>query len=377
MTKSIKIFKKNMLKNYIFLPMPSNISYMWNFGSLLGLCLIIQIFTGLFLSMHYCPNMDLAFESISHICRNVNFGWLMRPLHANSATCFFICIYIHIGRGLYYSSYTLFYTWMSGVTMFFLVMASAFLGYVLPWGQMSFWGATVITNLLSAIPMLGNTLTQWVWGGFSVSNATLNRFFTFHFIFPFIITALVMIHLFFLHQTGSSNPLGLNSNLDKITFHPFYTFKDLMGFMVMFMVLVIFCLKSPYLTSDPDNFSPANPMITPAHIQPEWYFLFAYAILRSIPNKLGGVIALISSVLILYFLPFMNKNKFLSIQFYPLNKLMFWSFLSTTLLLTWIGMCPVEPPYILSGQILSSIYFIYFLSNPIFTNLWDSLMLAH
>nr|YP_009937448.1 cytochrome b [Trigonopterus porg]QNT26971.1 cytochrome b [Trigonopterus porg] len=377
----MKIFKKNPLlkiinSSLVNLPTPSNISTMWNFGSLLGLCLLTQIMTGIFLSMHYCPNMDLAFNSVAHICRNVNYGWLLRSIHANSASCFFVCIYIHIGRGLYYSSYNYTETWMSGVTLLLLVMASAFLGYVLPWGQMSFWGATVITNLLSAIPFLGNSLVQWIWGGFSVSNATLVRFFSFHFIVPFMVLAMAMIHLFFLHQTGSSNPLGLNSNLDKIYFHPYFTFKDLAGFLILLTILMILALKFPYLLSDPDNFIPANPMVTPVHIQPEWYFLFAYAILRSIPSKLGGVVALLLSIFILYFSPFINKKKFLSTQFYPINKILFWSFLTVVILLTWIGARPVEEPYILTGQILALLYFLYFFINPLVSKMWDYWMFS-
>nr|ARH55241.1 cytochrome b [Trigonopterus sp. 1 AH-2016] len=368
---------KIIQSSLIHLPTPSNISNLWNFGSLLGLCLIIQISTGLFLSMHYCPNMDLAFNSVAHISRNVNFGWLLRSLHANGASCFFICLYIHIGRGLYFSSYNLTETWMSGITIFFLVMATAFMGYVLPWGQMSFWGATVITNLLSAIPYLGNILVQWIWGGFSVSNATLTRFFSFHFILPFIITAIIMIHLFFLHQTGSTNPLGLKSNLDKLSFHPFFTFKDLVSFIVMIFLLSILSLKMPYSLSDPDNFVPANPMVTPIHIQPEWYFLFAYAILRSIPNKLGGVIALVLSIAILYILPLWPKKKFSSTSFYPLNKILFWSFFSVFMMLTWIGARPVEEPFIFTGQIISIMYFSFFLLNPILYKTWDKMMFIH
>nr|ARH54141.1 cytochrome b [Bradybatus kellneri] len=369
----IKIFNSSL----IYLPTPSNISTMWNFGSMLGLCLIIQILTGIFLAMHYCPNMDLAFNSVAHICRNVNYGWLIRALHANGASFFFICLYIHIGRGLYYSSYYLIETWMSGVTIFFLVMATAFLGYVLPWGQMSFWGATVITNLVSAIPYMGNLIVQWLWGGFAVDNATLTRFFAFHFILPFIVTALVMIHLLFLHQTGSNNPMGFNSNMEKIPFHPYFTFKDLVGFLVMIFLLMILTLQNPYLLSDPDNFVPANPLVTPVHIQPEWYFLFAYAILRSIPNKLGGVIALILSIAILYISPFINKKKYQSTQFYPLNKIMFWSLLSIMILLTWIGARPVETPYILTGQILTMLYFSYYFINPLMAKFWDYLIFKY
>nr|YP_009139865.1 cytochrome b [Galeruca daurica]AKG49887.1 cytochrome b [Galeruca daurica] len=355
----------------IIFPSPSNISYMWNFGSLLGICLMIQIFTGLFLAMHYCPNIELAFNSVAHICRDVNYGWLLRTLHANGASFFFICIYIHIGRGMYYSSYNMIETWLIGVTIFFLTMATAFLGYVLPWGQMSFWGGTVITNLLSAIPYLGNTIVQWIWGGFAVDNATLTRFFTFHFILPFIIFAFMIIHLLYLHQTGSSNPIGTNSNIDKIPFHPYFTFKDTLSAIIMIFMLIFLTLSNPYLLGDPDNFTPANPLVTPIHIQPEWYFLFAYAILRSIPNKLGGVIALIMSIAILYLLPFINQKKFLSSQFYPINKLMFWTMLSIIILLTWIGARPVEDPYILTGQILTVIYFLYYIFNPIISKMWD------
>nr|AXS65829.1 cytochrome b [Rhinostomus barbirostris] len=362
---------KMLYSSLINLPTPSNITVMWNFGSLLGLCLMIQILTGIFLAMHYCPNVDLAFNSVAHICRDVNYGWLLRTLHANGASFFFICLFMHIGRGIYYSSYNLKETWMSGVTIFFLVMATAFLGYVLPWGQMSFWGATVITNLVSAIPYLGNSIVQWIWGGFAVDNATLTRFFTFHFLLPFIITAMVIIHLIFLHQTGSSNPLGINSNIDKVPFHPYYTYKDMVGFIVMTGLLSILTLTNPYMLGDPDNFTPANPLVTPVHIQPEWYFLFAYAILRSIPNKLGGVISLVFSIAVLYTLPFFNKKKFSSTQFYPINKLLFWAMVTIVLLLTWIGARPVEDPFILTGQILTVMYFSYFIMNSITAKMWD------
>nr|AOY39641.1 cytochrome b [Scolytinae sp. BMNH 1039996] len=364
-----------MINNSLIdLPSPSNISTMWNFGSLLGLCLMIQILTGIFLAMHYCPNVMMAFNSVTHICRDVNFGWMLRILHANGASFFFICLYSHIGRGMYYGSYQLKETWISGVTIFFITMATAFLGYVLPWGQMSFWGATVITNLISAIPYLGTSMVQWIWGGFAIDNATLTRFFAFHFLCPFIISALVLIHLIFLHQTGSNNPLGSSSNIDKMPFHPFFTLKDLVGIIILISMLSILSLQDPYLLGDPDNFTPANPLVTPIHIQPEWYFLFAYAILRSIPNKLGGVLALVASIAILYILPFTNMQKFQSNQFYPLSKMMFWSLLSMIILLTWIGARPVETPYILIGQILTITYFSYYLINPISSLLWDTLI---
>nr|AGC22263.1 cytochrome b [Prionotropis hystrix] len=356
------------------LPAPTNISFWWNFGSLLGLCLMIQIVTGLFLAMHYTSNIEMAFSSVIHICRDVNNGWIIRTLHANGASMFFICIYLHVGRGIFYGSYMYMNTWMIGVIILFLVMATAFMGYVLPWGQMSFWGATVITNLLSAIPYLGTDLVQWIWGGFAVENATLNRFFTFHFVFPFIIIAMTTIHLFFLHQTGSNNPLGVNSNMEKIPFHPYFSFKDSITFVTVTSSLVLLCLINPYLLGDPDNFVPANPLVTPVHIQPEWYFLFAYAILRSIPNKLGGVIALFLSISILMIMPFYNKTPFRGIQFYPINQIMFWTMVMVVILLTWIGKRPVEEPYIMTGQILTLIYFSYFIINTHVANIWDKLI---
>nr|YP_010625182.1 cytochrome b [Atyopsis moluccensis]WBG72622.1 cytochrome b [Atyopsis moluccensis] len=356
------------------LPVPANISTLWNFGSLLGLCLGIQIATGLFLAMHYTAHIDLAFSSVAHICRDVNYGWLLRTLHANGASFFFVCLYMHTGRGIYYGSFMYMHTWMVGVVILFLTMATAFLGYVLPWGQMSFWGATVITNLFSAIPYIGTELVQWIWGGFAVDNATLTRFFTFHFLFPFAIAAAFMVHVLFLHQTGSNNPLGISSQVDKIPFHPYFSFKDIVGFVMLLMALVMITLLNPYLLGDPDNFIPANPLVTPAHIQPEWYFLFAYAILRSIPNKLGGVIALAMSVAILFILPFTHKAKFRSLTFYPLNQIMFWTLVSTVVLLTWIGARPVEDPYILTGQILTVLYFSYYVINPISLIIWDKLL---
>nr|YP_010518921.1 cytochrome b [Chrysops niger]UXO95486.1 cytochrome b [Chrysops niger] len=365
---------KIMNNALVDLPAPTNISSWWNFGSLLGLCLVIQILTGLFLAMHYTADISIAFNSVAHICRDVNYGWLLRTLHANGASFFFICIYLHVGRGMYYGSYLYEPTWLVGVIILFLVMGTAFMGYVLPWGQMSFWGATVITNLLSAIPYLGTDLVQWLWGGFAVDNATLTRFFTFHFIFPFIVAAMTMIHLMFLHQTGSNNPLGINSNIDKIPFHPYFTYKDIVGFVVMIMILTLLTLLDPYLLGDPDNFIPANPLVTPVHIQPEWYFLFAYAILRSIPNKLGGVIALVASIAILMILPFYHLSKFRGIQFYPINQILFWCMVVIVILLTWIGARPVEDPYILIGQILTVLYFLYYLINPLIIKWWDSLL---
>nr|ACN88557.1 cytochrome b [Scomber australasicus]ACN88558.1 cytochrome b [Scomber australasicus] len=343
------------------LPSPANISVWWNFGSLLGLCLISQILTGLFLAMHYTPDVESAFDSVAHICRDVNFGWLIRNLHANGASFFFICIYLHIGRGLYYGSYLFMETWNIGVVLLLLVMMTAFVGYVLPWGQMSFWGATVITNLLSAVPYVGTTLVEWIWGGFSVDNATLTRFFAFHFLFPFVILAATILHLLFLHETGSNNPIGLNSNADKISFHPYFTYKDLLGFAVLLVALSSLALFSPNLLGDPDNFTPANPMVTPPHIKPEWYFLFAYAILRSIPNKLGGVLALLASILILMLVPFLHTSKQRALTFRPASQFLFWTLVADVVVLTWIGGMPAEQPFIIIGQVASVLYFSLFL----------------
>nr|YP_009106939.1 cytochrome b [Ichthyomyzon fossor]AIT96674.1 cytochrome b [Ichthyomyzon fossor] len=343
------------------LPSPANISAWWNFGSLLSLCLIVQIITGLILAMHYTANTELAFSSVMHICRDVNNGWLMRNLHANGASMFFICIYAHIGRGIYYGSYLYKETWNIGVILFTLTAATAFVGYVLPWGQMSFWGATVITNLISATPYVGDDIVVWLWGGFSVSNATLTRFFTFHFILPFILAAMTMIHIMFLHQTGSSNPMGINSNLDKIQFHPYFSFKDILGFVMLLSILFMISLMAPNMLGEPDNFIFANPLSTPPHIKPEWYFLFAYAILRSIPNKLGGVLALVMAILILLIIPLTHTSKQRGMQFRPLAQTMFWILIANLTLLTWLGGEPAEYPFTTMTQIASTVYFLIFI----------------
>nr|ASP18718.1 cytochrome b [Ixos malaccensis] len=341
----------------IDLPTPSNISTWWNFGSLLGICLITQIVTGLLLAMHYTADTALAFSSVAHICRDVQFGWLIRNIHANGASFFFMCIYLHIGRGIYYGSYLNKETWNVGVILLLTLMATAFVGYVLPWGQMSFWGATVITNLFSAIPYIGQTLVEWAWGGFSVDNPTLTRFFALHFLLPFVIAGLTVVHLTLLHETGSNNPLGIPSDCDKIPFHPYYSTKDVLGFALMFIPLASLALFSPNLLGDPENFTPANPLATPPHIKPEWYFLFAYAILRSIPNKLGGVLALAASVLVLFLIPLLHVSKLRSMTFRPLSQILFWTLVANLLVLTWVGSQPVEHPFIIIGQIASFSYF--------------------
>nr|AAP20679.1 cytochrome b [Cyclanorbis senegalensis] len=354
---TIKIINNSLID----LPTPSNISVWWNMGSLLGACLLLQIVTGLFLAMHYSPNIMTAFSSISHITRDVQYGWLIQNMHANGASLFFICIYLHIGRGMYYGSYLYKETWNIGIILLLLTMATAFMGYVLPWGQMSFWGATVITNLLSAIPHIGNTMVQWVWGGFSVDNATLNRFFTLHFLLPFLILGTTMVHLLFLHETGSNNPIGLNSNTDKVPFHPYFSYKDILGLLMALTILLTITLFSPNLLSDPNNFSPANPLSTPTHIKPEWYFLFAYAILRSVPNKLGGVLALLLSILVLFMLPMLHTSKQRTMTFRPMTQTLFWCFVANIIILTWIGDQPVENPFTTIGQLSSIIYFLILL----------------
>lgn len=356
------------------LPTPANISAMWNFGSLLGLCLIVQILTGLFLSMHYCGDVSLAFERVRHIRRDVNYGWVLRIFHANGARFFFICLYAHVARGLYFGSYNFSHTWMVGVVILFAVMAAAFLGYVLPWGQISFWGATVITNLFSAIPYIGDDLVKWMWGGFAVGNPTLTRFFSLHFLIPFVVAAIRGVHLLFLHQTGRRNPLGVNRNFDKLKFHPYFTTKDLFGFFALLLFLSLISLIRPWILGDPENFIPANPLVTPVHIQPEWYFLIAYAILRSIPNKLGGVVALVLSIAILLICPFLPRGKFRGLAFYPLRKVLFWTHINVVILLTWIGARPVEDPYILTGQVLSVVYFSYYFTQILLIKAWDRIL---
>jgi ubiquinol-cytochrome c reductase cytochrome b subunit len=345
-------------------PSPINLSYAWSFGSLAGICLVIQLVTGIFLAMHYTPHIDLAFSSVEHIMRDVNGGWLIRYMHANGASMFFIVVYSHLFRGLYYGSYMSprEHLWCSGVVIFLLMMATAFMGYVLPWGQMSFWGATVITNLFSAIPVVGPSIVDWLWGGFCVDNATLNRFFSLHFVLPFVIAGLVIVHLALLHKDGSNNPLGIDSSSDKISFYPYFYVKDLFSLMCMVVFFSTLLFYYPNLLGHPDNYIPADPMVTPSHIVPEWYFLPFYAILRSIPDKLGGVAAMGGAIVILLFLPFINTSKVRSSTFRPIFRICFWFLFADFLLLGWIGQEVVEEPYVMIGQLGTLFYFLYFLA---------------
>ncbi len=373
----MRLVSKNYLLHLIYhtavsYGAPTNLTYFWNFGVLSGLCLVIQIITGIFLAMHYVPHSDLAFLSVEYIMRDVQYGWLIRYIHSNGASFFFLVVYIHIFRGLFYGSYI--YPrellWVSGVLIFLLMILTAFLGYVLPWGQMSFWAATVITNLASAIPGIGNAIVVWLWGGFSVDNATLNRFFSLHYLFPFIILALVILHIYFLHQYGSNNPLGiLGGSVDNMSkrvdnkgmFTPYYTIKDLYSIIIFLMVMGYFVFWEPNTLGHPDNYIPANPMSTPAHIVPEWYFLPFYAMLRSIPDKLGGVVVMLMSIIILFLLPFLYTQNIRSNDFRPLNKIFFWFFVGNYLILGWIGGNAVETPFYEIGQISTFFYFFYFL----------------
>jgi quinol-cytochrome oxidoreductase complex cytochrome b subunit len=344
-------------------PTPSNITYFWNFGSMAGMCLVIQILTGIGLAMHYTPHVDLAFQSVEHIMRDVNGGWLLRYVHANGASMFFIVVYIHIGRGLYYGSYVepRGFLWTIGVVILILMMATAFMGYVLPWGQMSFWGATVITNLFSAFPLVGSKIVTLLWGGFAVDNATLNRFFSLHYLLPFAIAGAVLVHLAALHQDGSNNPLGITSVSDKISFFPYFFIKDTLSFIAFIMFFSFFVYYSPNTLGHPDNYIEANPMVTPEHIVPEWYFLPSYAILRSIPNKLIGVIALFASLLVLLLLPIISTSKVRSSLYRPLHQKFFWFLVADFILLGYIGQSSPETPFLEIGQIASVYYFMYFL----------------
>jgi ubiquinol-cytochrome c reductase cytochrome b subunit len=344
-------------------PTPSNFNYWWNFGSLAGLCLVIQLATGIFLAMHYIPHVDFAFNSVEHIMRDVEGGWFLRYFHMNGASLFFIIVYLHVFRGLYYASYAKprEMVWVVGVVILLLMILTAFIGYVLPWGQMSLWGATVITSLASAIPIVGQDITYWVWGGFSVENPTLNRFFSIHYLFPFLIAGATIVHLAALHQYGSNNPLGINATSDKVPFFPYFYVKDVLGVVCFALVFSYFLFYNPNVLGHPDNYIPANPMVTPPHIVPEFYFLPFYAVLRSIPNKLGGVVAMLGMFVCLVALPWLHTSPIRSTTFRPVYRCFFWIFVANALLLGWLGQCPVEDPYILLGQICSVFYFFYFL----------------
>nr|YP_784030.1 cytochrome b [Acanthocardia tuberculata]ABF60136.1 cytochrome b [Acanthocardia tuberculata] len=353
------------------LPVPKNLNFWWNFGSMLGVCLISQILSGLLLVVHYTPHVDLAFDSVCHIVRDVPNGWFLRSYHANGATMFFVCLYIHMGRGLYYHSFYFTKTWMIGVSLYLFSMAEAFFGYVLPWGQMSYWGATVITNLLTAIPYIGDMLAQWVWGGYTIGDPTLKRFFVLHFLVPFLMLVMVMIHILYLHDHGSSNPLGVSSDLDWYSFPSYYSTSDLVGILGMVSINVGVCLVAPDYFGNAANFIKADPMKTPIHIQPEWYFLFAYSILRSIPSKGGGAFALLMSVTILYFLPLTPRTYFRGLAFNVVGQVYYWLFVVDFVLLSWVGTCPVEEPYILLGQCLTVFYFSYFLTAWKVCSSWE------
>lgn len=357
------------------LPSPINLSVWWNFGSLLGLVLVIQLLTGLFLAIHYTCDVHSAFAAVDHIFRDVSGGWLLRSAHSNGASFFFVCLYSHIGRGIYYGRYIFIKTWFRGVALLLIVIAAAFIGYVLPWGQMRFWGATVITNLFSAFPYVGPSLVTWLWGGFAVENATLTRFFVFHFILPFIVAAMAGVHIFLLHATGRNNPLGVNSSSDKVPFHWYYRTKDIYGFVLLFSLLFALVIFAPYYLGEPDNFIPANPISTPAHIIPEWYFLFSYCALRSIPNKLGGVLGLFFCLLILLTLPLADGGKIKGRVFYPLARLIFWCLLVVFVIITFMGMAPVESPYTAISMGATMLYFLFFCCFGKVSKLFDNLLL--
>jgi ubiquinol-cytochrome c reductase cytochrome b subunit len=368
----------NLLNDHLIdYPTPVNINYLWNFGSMAGIFLVVQIITGIFLAMHYTPHVDLAFLSVEHIMRDVNNGWLIRYLHANGASMFFGVVYIHVARGIYYGSYQKprGFVWVAGVVILILMMATAFMGYVLPWGQMSFWAATVITNLFSAFPVVGEPIVAWLWGGFSVDNATLNRFFSFHYLLPFLIVGAVLAHLAVLHQNGSNNPLGVHAGIDKIPFYPYFIIKDLFSWVVAFVFYFGFVFFAPNYLGHTDNYIEANAMVTPAHIVPEWYFLPFYAILRSIPHKLGGVIAMFAALLVLFLLPYLNTSEIRSSSFRPIHRQFFWLLVLDYFVLGWIGGCAPETPYLEIGQIATFFYFFYFLFIVPFLGIFEKKLL--
>ena len=358
-------------KNYLFAildshivhyPSPAIITYAWSFGALAGVCLVIQMLSGIFLAMHYTPDIEMAFSSVEYIMRDVNNGWLIRYIHANGASMFFIAVYSHICRGLYYGSYMepREYLWCSGVIILLLMMGTAFTGYVLPWGQMSFWGATVITSMVTAIPVAGKSIVQWFWGGYTVDNPTLHRFFSIHFLLPFLIAGLSLIHLALLHQHGSNTPVGSDSGIDDVPFYPYFVAKDLFAFFSFLCFFCVFLFYFPNVLNHPDNCIPADPLETPAHVVPEWYFLPYYAILRSIPHKVGGILAMGGAILVLLLIPFTNTSEVRNTTYRPIFKICFWLFIADFIILTWVGQKPVRDTYIFVGQIGTAYYFLFF-----------------
>jgi ubiquinol-cytochrome c reductase cytochrome b subunit len=363
-----RIWTKNYLVSFIashlvYYPSPISLTYAWSFGSLAGITLVVQMVSGIFLSMHYTANIDLAFSSIEYIMRDVKNGWLLRYIHANGASMFFIVVYAHICRGLYYGSYMepRELLWCSGVLLILLMMATAFTGYVLPWGQMSLWGATVITSMVTAIPIAGKPIVQWLWGGYTVANPTLNRFYSIHFVLPFLIAGVTLIHLALLHKVGSNNPIGSDAGVDNIPFYPYYVSKDIFAFTVYLLIFGTFVFYFPNVLNHPDNCIPADPLHTPAHVVPEWYFLPYYAILRSIPHKAGGIIAMLGSLLVLFLIPYINTSDIRNTTYRPLFKICFWIFIVDFVILMWVGQKPVKDAFILTGQIATVYYFFFFL----------------
>ena len=346
----------------IYYPTPITLTYAWSFGALAGICLVVQMLSGIFLAMHYTPNVDLAFSSVEYIMRDVNNGWFIRYVHANGASMFFIVVYFHIFRGLYYGSYMAprEHLWCSGVLLFVLMMGTAFTGYVLPWGQMSFWGATVITSLVTVIPVAGQPIVEWLWGGYTVNNPTLNRFFSIHFTLPFLIAGLTLIHLALLHKEGSSNPIGSDTGVDDIPFYPYFFAKDLFAFFCFMFLFAFFVFYFPNVLNHPDNCIPADPLKTPAHVVPEWYFLPFYAILRSIPHKAGGIAAMGGSIIVLFLLPFIYSSEIRNTTYRPLFKFFYWFFVTDFIMLMWLGQKPVQDTYVLAGQIATVYYFLFF-----------------
>jgi quinol-cytochrome oxidoreductase complex cytochrome b subunit len=346
----------------IYYPTPITLTYAWSFGALAGICLVIQMLSGIFLAMHYTPHIDLAFSSVEHIMRDVNNGWLIRYIHANGASMFFIVVYFHIFRGLYYGSYMAprEILWCSGVVLFILMMATAFTGYVLPWGQMSFWGATVITSLVTVVPVAGQAIVEWLWGGYTVNNPTLNRFFSLHFTLPFVIAGMTLIHLALLHKEGSNNPIGSDTGVDDIPFYPYFFAKDLFAFFCFLLFFGFFVFYFPNVLNHADNYIPADPLKTPAHVVPEWYFLPYYAILRSIPHKAGGIVAMGGSLIVLFLIPFINTSEVRNTTYRPIFKFFYWLLVSDFILLIWLGQKPVKDTYVLAGQIATVYYFLFF-----------------